>query len=851
MLIQLGDRGPAVTKIQRELLVTVTGVYDAATQSAVSAYQTSAGLTATGIVDLTTWWALFPDDAQLVAGVEIAGTFTSTSTAKIPTTKAVAEYVAAHGGGGGGGGIPTSLATAADQGLYSTAANTWAVFSLTSAWRTFLSTVKAVWTEATGVLSVWGLQIDTAPSVTPTPAVAQLQYDDTLGTITFLGKGGNVTIPIGAAELVRVKNDDVSSFTAGTVVYLSGSDGINTLAKLALASTEARSATTIGVVAETIAPNNHGWVMISGMIRNIDTSALTAGSLVWLSASVAGGMTATQPVAPNHGVQLGLCVRQSATVGAILLSMQNGYELNELHNVRISSPATGDLLTYDGTIPSWKNTATIAQSQVTNLTTDLAAKVAKAGDSMTGALSITNAAVDTLLTVTSKGIGELPIKVRTANGNQAEAGAQAGMDFGFNTSYRVTFATAATTGVGSPFDGSAYFYVAGMPSGLRFISDLITRPIEFWNGPTTLVARCYNGAFQVGSATTATSSSVAGLLYSGKAATTVQLRLGDDGGYCWSMGRDNVSTGDFVLTATSNAGANYFAETIRILWASGVVKTAVGLQVGDLVANRLTFSTTSGRLASSANLTYTDSTAALGLSLTQSARTALTVTNSSANAAGEAGVATTTGAGTVFYGTGSSASSKVAGGMIYTADAIPVTVWTNGLRRVTVTGADGNVGIGVASGTAYLHIKAGTATASTAPLKINSGTVMATPESGAVEYDGTDWYLSNSTPARRTVAYLATVTTSSTPVTVPAIGGHVRVVGTAGAKTVTLPATSGVKAGTRVTIKDAAGNAASGTITVNAASTETIDGAASATITTNYGVLRLIYSGSTGRWETC
>lgn len=491
----------------------------------------------------------------------------------------------------------------------------------------------------------------------------------------------------------------------------------------------------------------------------------------------------------------------------------------------------------------------IAESQVTNLTTDLAAKVAKAGDSMTGALSITNAAVDTLLTVTSNGIGELPIKVRTANGNQAEAGAQAGMDFGFNNTYRVTFATAATTGVGSPFDGSAYFYVAGLTNGLRFISDLITRPIGFWNGPTTLVARCYNGAFQVGSATTATSSSVAGLLYSGKAATTVQLRLGDDGGYCWSMGRDNVSTGDFVLTATSNAGANYFAETIRILWASGVVKTAVGLQVGDLVANRVTFSTTSGRLASSANLTYTDSTAALGLSLAQSARTALTVTNSSSNAAGEAGVATTTGAGTVFYGTGSSASSKVAGGMIYTADAIPLTLWTNGLRRVTVTGADGNVGIGVASGTAYLHIKAGTATASTAPLKINSGTLMSSAEAGAMEYDGTDWYLTDSTPTRRTVDYLPTVTSSSTPVTVPAKGGFVRVVGAAGAKAVNLPALTSVKTGTRVVVKDSAGNAASGTITITPNGTDTIDGAASVTITTNYGVVRLFATGSAGRWE--
>lgn len=237
------------------------------------------------------------------------------------------------------------------------------------------------------------------------------------------------------------------------------------------------------------------------------------------------------------------------------------------------------------------------------------------------------------------------------------------------------------------------------------------------------------------------------------------------------------------------------------------------------------------------------------ITLAQSARTMLTVTNSSTNAAAECGTVATSSAGTVFYGTGSSASSKVAGGMIYTADAIPLTMWTNGLRRLTVTGADGNVGIGVASGTAYLHIKAGTATANTAPLKINSGTLMSSAEAGSMEYDGTDWYLTDSTPTRRTVDYLPTVTSSSTPVTVPAKGGFVRVVGAAGAKTVNLPALTNVKTGTRVVVKDSAGNAASGTITITPNGTDTIDGAANATITTNNGVVRLFATGSAGRWE--
>src|SRR3990167_2096060 len=53
----------------------------------------------------------------------------------------------------------------------------------------------------------------------------------------------------------------------------------------------------------------------------------------------------------------------------------------------------------------------------------------------------------------------------------------------------------------------------------------------------------------------------------------------------------------------------------------------------------------------------------------------------------------------------------------------------------------GNVGIGTTTPTAVLHLKAGTATANTAPLKFTSGTSLTTPEIGAVEYNGTDLYV--------------------------------------------------------------------------------------------------------------
>jgi hypothetical protein len=55
--------------------------------------------------------------------------------------------------------------------------------------------------------------------------------------------------------------------------------------------------------------------------------------------------------------------------------------------------------------------------------------------------------------------------------------------------------------------------------------------------------------------------------------------------------------------------------------------------------------------------------------------------------------------------------------------------------------------------TALLHLNAGTATANTAPLKFTSGTNLTTPEAGAIEFNGTNFFGTTSTPTRKTFAF--------------------------------------------------------------------------------------------------
>lgn len=491
--------------------------------------------------------------------------------------------------------------------------------------------------DADGGFEVGYLQIDTTPPVTETSGVGKIIWNDTTGTLEFQLKGGNVTLDIGQEQIIRVKNDEGTALVVGDVVYLSGADGNHALVKKASALNDALSAYTIGIVVEAIANNGQGWVAISGYVRNLDTNHLVEGAPVWLSVT-AGQTTSTRPTPPDHAVFLGLCVRKNLNVGSILLAVQNGYELDELHDVLISSPTTGQALVYDGVAGLWKN-ASVSASDPT--------KLPLAGGTMTG----------NLLTA---------------------AGVRVGIQ-------QATPAAALDVGVTRRF----------------------------------VVYPDYAG-------------------------------LGD-------------IPANTALIGSYAANLAYFPETS----AGGVgYKVIFGYYNGATVKSALEYANTTASALAQIDILKGGGNVTVGSAASVAARNGITVTNTSANAAAEAGFAATTGAGTGFFGVGSSASSKVAGLMCYTANAVPWTVWTNGLRRMSIN-SDGLCGIGVTNATATLQLKAGTATANTAPLKINSGTVMSTPEDGCVEYNGTKWYTTIGTD-RREILRGGTYSPTLTPTAVAA-----------------------------------------------------------------------------------
>jgi len=206
-------------------------------------------------------------------------------------------------------------------------------------------------------------QIDFDTTPTQSSGVASLRWNDTDGTLDLGLKGGNVTLQLGQESLIRVVNKTATNLTeAGyEAVYISGAQGQRLKVDLALANSDLTSAGTIGIVTENIDVNQEGFVTSNGLVRGINTTGSLQGetwldgNMLYLSPTVAGRITNIKPIAPYHTVVIGVCVHAHSTQGSIFVKVDNGYELEELHNVLISTPLNNEILSYETSSGLWKN----------------------------------------------------------------------------------------------------------------------------------------------------------------------------------------------------------------------------------------------------------------------------------------------------------------------------------------------------------------------------------------------------------------------------------------------------------------------------------------------------------------
>ena len=190
-------------------------------------------------------------------------------------------------------------------------------------------------------------------------STALQEITSTDGSITISQAGTTVNLAVatdGSTTNVvcLVRNNTGATLTKGTAVYINGAIGQNPTVTKALAIGEATSSQTLGLMTANLANNSNGYVTITGLVTDLDTSAFTDGQQLYLSPTTAGTLTSTKQYAPNHLVYVAIVVHAHPTQGKLLVRVQDGYEMDELHDVSAQSPTTGQTLVYNAATDLWE-----------------------------------------------------------------------------------------------------------------------------------------------------------------------------------------------------------------------------------------------------------------------------------------------------------------------------------------------------------------------------------------------------------------------------------------------------------------------------------------------------------------
>jgi hypothetical protein len=313
---------------------------------------------------------------------------------------------------------------------------------------------------------------DGGTGVSTTPANGQLLIGNgtgytvanlTAGTgVTITNSSGGISIATTGAQSAEtltatVTNAESTTITKGQVVYAFGATGNRMSVKLAYNTGDATSAKTVGIVSDaSIAANGTGTITLVGVVDGLTLGSYTEGDQLYLGAT-AGSLTNVKPYAPNHLVYVGIVERANNGNGELYVRVQNGYELNELHDVQITTPpSAGALLVYDATNALWKAARLTAGTNIAITNADASVTVG-----ITGTIALANggtgqttaqAAINSLAGATTSGYF-----LRGNGTNVVMAAISAGdvPTLNQNTTGSAATLTTARAIYGNNFDGSA------------------------------------------------------------------------------------------------------------------------------------------------------------------------------------------------------------------------------------------------------------------------------------------------------------------------------------------------------------------------------------------------------------
>ena len=290
----------------------------------------------------------------------------------------------------------------------------------------------------------------------------RLTWNDTDGTLNVGLKGGNVTLQVGQEEVARVVNGTGTNLLEAQyrAVKVIGAQGQRLQVDFAQANSDINSATTLGLVTENINNNQEGFITTQGTVNKINTTGALQGEnwndgdVLYLSATTPGVLTNVKPLTPAHLIVIGFVEYAHQNNGKIYVKVDNGYELEELHDVLITNPTNGEALVYENGI--WIN------SDVPHISASYAVSSSQA-EKANGVVNTPSLGSEYMLTGNSGDdtVYRTNVLISGSNAIQANGGFFGNLtgnaDTATSASYALTASYALNAGAGDsfPYTGSA------------------------------------------------------------------------------------------------------------------------------------------------------------------------------------------------------------------------------------------------------------------------------------------------------------------------------------------------------------------------------------------------------------
>lgn len=707
-------------------------------------------------------------------------------------------------------------------------------------------------------LQTGNIEFDLTPTAAPT-TVGSMSWNDNAGTVDLKLKGGNVTLQIGQETVARVVNKTATNITLlednYQVVRITGAIGGRPKVDLALADNDLNSATTLGLVTETILNNQEGFITTSGQVQQINTTGSLQGEtwadgdIIYLSGTVAGRLTNIKPAAPIHTVIMGIVEYAHITQGKIFVKVDNGYELEELHNVSAIAPNNNEVLTYDTASLLWqpKTVSTalgytpVNQTRLINTTSpllgggdlnaDRTLSIQQATSLQNGYLSSTDWS-----TFNNK---------QNSLGYTAENQANKEDLVLDNSSIKYPTNNLVKTNVDLKADIASPTFTGTVTTPAIIVSDETINTIA-----------SFDATKNIKSLPTVTYPDLTELSYVKGVTSAIQTQLN---------GKQATLTNPITGTGTTNKIPKFTGSTA--LGDSQIFDNGTNVGIGTVIP------TQNG--GGTSKVLHINATGVSDWCTTHYTTAATGVSGGDGLVVGIIGGANS---------------------YIFNYENSNLILGTNATERLTITGAGAgifsstlqatNIGIGAAANLAsYLNVIANTTTVGQIyfpPSAVDyTGTLSGMLWNNASEWKFYDGALSsvnrllklNGNTALANANALNVVTSTGTggnlgtlkaevafsryPTAVSytilltdiGFGWVVAVTSTAAARTITLPLANTVTAGFQLTVKDESGGALTNNITIARAGADTIDGATSNVINLNYGS-RTVYSDGVSKWFT-